>query len=525
MGPPTLSSGSPTSGRLVVAASISTVALGASLVYSYIVRRKFYSKRQGATGQLLSKEEVKQLRNQNFCKAVSVSYSNTDPLMIVGGSGSKLYDSDGREYLDTRNNVCHVGHQHPAVVQAVQQQVATLNTNTRYLHPNATLLAQRLADLLPDPLEVVFLVNSGSEANDLALRLARAATGSDNTIIVDGAYHGHTLACLEVSPYKYEKSDEFDLQPQIEDLPVGYDNPITPGKHIWKVPCPDTYRGLHRDTSEAAERYAEYVEEACRVYTEERGEELGAFMVEGGMSVAGVILPPPSYLKRCVDVVRDAGGLYIADEVQTGFGRFGSCYWAFQYGWDESGPELHVVPDIVTVGKPFGNGMPLAAVVTTREIANAFEDCGVEYFNTFGGNPVCSAAGLAVLETIESESLQKHAKEVGDYMMNKLRDLRQMLHIIGDVRGSGLFIGIELVRDQKTMEPASEETSFLCTTLKDKYAVLTSIDGPRDNVLVIKPPMTFSLQDADTFVERFEAAVTDDLANIPDINALSKTPT
>jgi len=520
----TLPSGS--SGRLV-AASIGTATVGASLIY--IIRRMLSAKCRSATplaaAEELSKQEVEQIRRQHFCSAVSVSYSNSSPLMIVGGSGSRLYDSDGRTYLDTRNNVCHVGHQHPAVVGAVQKQVATLNTNTRYLHPNATLLAQRLASLLPDPLEVVFLVNSGSEANDLALRLARAATGSDNTIIVDGAYHGHTLACLEVSPYKYEKSDEFDLVPQIEDLPAEYDNPITPRKYVWKVPCPDTYRGMHRDASDAAERYAEYVEEACRVYTEERGEELGAFMVEGGMSVAGVILPPPSYLKKCVNVVRDAGGLYIADEIQTGFGRLGSSYWAFQHGWDESDPESHVVPDIVTVGKPFGNGMPLAAVVTTREIANAFEDCGVEYFNTFGGNPVCSAAGLAVLDTIESESLQDHAEQVGDYLMSKFRDLMSQLDIIGDVRGSGLFIGVELVRDRKSLEPATAETSFICATLKEKYAVLTSIDGPHDNVLVIKPPMVFSLQDADILIKHFEEAVTTDLASMSDINTLPKTPT
>lgn len=472
----------------------------------------------------LSKEQVLELRKQHFCDAVSVSYSNTDPLMIVGGSGSKLYDSDGRDFLDTRNNVCHVGHQHPAVVAAVQRQVATVNTNTRYLHPNATLLAQKLANLLPDPLEVVFLVNSGSEANDLALRLARAATGSDNTICVDGAYHGHTLACLEVSPYKYEKSEEFDLQPQIEDLPPGYDNPITPKPSIWKVPAPCTYRGLHRG-EDAADNYVEYVEEACRVYTQERDEELGAFIVEGGMSVAGVILPPPSYLKKVVDVVREAGGMYIADEIQTGFGRFGSSYWAFQHGWDVSDPSMHVVPDIVTVGKPFGNGMPLAAVVTTREIADAFSDCGVELFNTFGGNPVCSAAGLAVLETIEVESLQAHAREFGEYLMGEFKRLQQNLDIIGDIRGSGLFVGVELVRDRRTLEPATEETSFVCATMKEKYSVLTSIDGPNDNVLVIKPPMVFRKEDVDELIEAFELAVTVDLANVSDVGSLPKTPT
>ena len=518
----------PTSGgRFMAVASVASVTVGASLAY-LLRRRSRAMNRETSTYQpsiQLSKEEVLELRKKHFCDAVSVSYSNTNPLMIIGGNGSKLYDSEGQEYLDTRNNVCHVGHQHPAVVTAVQRQIATVNTNTRYLHPNATLLAQKLASLLPDPLEVVFLVNSGSEANDLALRLARAATGSDNTICVDGAYHGHTLACLEVSPYKYEKSEEFGLQPQIEDLPPGYDNPITPKPSIWKVPAPCTYRGLHRGEEDAADNYAEYVEEACRVYTQERNEELGAFIVEGGMSVAGVILPPASYLKKVVDCVREAGGLYIADEIQTGFGRFGSSYWAFQHGWDVSDPSMHVVPDIVTVGKPFGNGMPLAAVVTTREIATAFTACGVELFNTFGGNPVCAAAGLAVLETIETESLQAHAKDVGQYLMGEVKRLQQNLDIIGDVRGTGLFVGVELVRDRRSLEPATEETSFLCTTMMEKYHVLTSIDGPNDNVLVIKPPLSFSMDDVDRFIAAFERAVTVDLANISDVGALSKTPT
>ena len=243
------------------------------------------------------------------------------------------------------------------------------------------------------------------------------------------------------------------------------------------------------------------------------------------MSVAGVILPPPTYLKKVVDVVREAGGLYIADEIQTGFGRFGSSYWAFQHGWDVTDPSMHVVPDIVTVGKPFGNGMPLAAVVTTREIADAFSDCGVELFNTFGGNPVCSAAGLAVLETIEAESLQAHAKEIGQYLMGEFKRLQHNLDIIGDIRGSGLFVGVELVRDRRTLEPATEETSFVCTTMKEKYSVLTSIDGPNDNVLVIKPPMVFNKEDVDQLIEAFELAVTVDLANVSDVGSLSKTPT
>jgi len=440
-------------------------------------------------------------------------------LPLRQGHGSRLIDETGRSYLDTRNNVAHCGHNHPHVVKAVQEQVATLNTNTRYLHPNIALLAERLAATLPDPLEVVFFCNSGSEANDLALRLARAYSGSRNTIVVDGAYHGHTLATLEVSPYKYEHSGEFSL---ISPTADNKQSPA-PGPHIYKVPCPDTYRGKHARAVDAATKYADYVRQACDYYVKERGETVGAFIVEGGMSVAGVILPPPTYLQQCIDAVHNAGGVYIADEVQTGFGRLGSCFWAFQY--QHSPEDRPVVPDIVTMGKPFGNGMPLAAVVTSRKIADAFESMGVEYFNTFGGNPVCAAAGLAVLDVIESENLQEHARDVGEYLKSSFVGLQSRLELIGDVRGSGLFLGVELVRNRQTREPASEETSFLCTTLKERYSILTSIDGFHENVLVIKPPMCFSRADADEFVSCFELAVCEDLEALADVTMISKTPT
>ena len=263
--------------------------------------------------------------------------------------------------------------------------------------------------------------------------------------------------------------------------------------------------------------------QACNYYTNTRKEKVGAFIVESGMSVAGVILPPPTYLQQCIDAVHDAGGVFIADEVQTGFGRLGSCFWAFEHL--HSPTDTPVVPDIVTMGKPFGNGMPLAAVVTSRKIAHAFESKGVEYFNTFGGNPVCAAAGLAVLDVIESEKLQERAYTVGSYLKSRFIDLQSRLDIIGDVRGSGLFLGVELVRNRETKEPASEETSFLCTTLKEKYSILTSIDGFHENVLVIKPPMCFSRADADEFVHSFERAVSDDLQAVADVTSIPKTPT
>ena len=434
--------------------------------------------------------------------------------------GSELWDEDGVRYLDTRNNVAHVGHQNPEVVLAVQKQVATLNTNTRYLHPTIVMLAEKLLQLFPnDKFQKVYFVNSGSEANDLALRLARAHTQSLHTIVLDHAYHGHTYATLQVSPYKFNHSQESILQ----------SNP-----HIIKVPCPNLYRGLHsnnnrkeEDTNTIMDGYAKNVKDACREVMD-RGERLGSFIVEGGMSVAGVILPPSRYMKQCIQAVREAGGVYIADEVQTGLGRLGTCTWAFELSGE--------VPDIVTIGKPFGNGMPLAAVVTTQEISTSFQTMGVEYFNTFGGNPVCAAAGLAVLNVLESQNLQQHASNVGTYLQSQLQQLQSTLItkksssilLIGDIRGSGLFLGVEFIKhnvdSNRVIQPATLETSFLCSVLKEKYHILTSIDGPDNNVLVIKPPMSFSQENSQTFISALEAAILVDLAQT-NLSLVTKTPT
>lgn len=454
----------------------------------------------------LNKQQVLTLRKKHYSECVSISYENSNPLMIMSGFGSRLVDESGISYLDTRNNVAHVGHQNPQVVEAVQLQVATLNTNSRYLHPNAVLLAQKLTNLLPEGLEKVFFVNSGSEANDLALRLARAYSKSKNCIVVDHAYHGHTLATLEVSPYKFDHSKEYQSDDGKFHLP---------GPHIWKVPCPDTFRGLHRGENAGTE-YAQYVVDSCKAIIS-KGETVSAFIIEGGLSVGGVILPPKDYLKISVDSVREAGGLYIADEVQTAFGRLGKWFWAFEYG--ESG----VIPDIVTIGKPFGNGMPLAAVVTTKKVAATFDSMGVEYFNTFGGNPVSAAAGLAVLNILESQRLNQHAHRIGSYLMHQLRKIKKKTGRIGDVRGSGLFIGLEMVTDQSSMTPAASETSYICSTLKEKYHILTSVDGPFENVLVIKPPMVFSMQDAKEFLSAFSQAL--ESLNHVEVYSFSKTPT
>eukprot|EP00929_Paragymnodinium_shiwhaense_P124041 TRINITY_DN9887_c0_g2_i1.p1 TRINITY_DN9887_c0_g2~~TRINITY_DN9887_c0_g2_i1.p1 ORF type:complete len:514 (-),score=69.78 TRINITY_DN9887_c0_g2_i1:199-1740(-) len=426
----------------------------------------------------LSKADVLRLRKTHFSAAQSVSYANTDPLLIVRGEGSRLYDDRGRTFLDTRNNVCHVGHSHPRVAEAVSQQVFTLNTNTRYLHPNLSLLGKRLIETFPanSGLEVCFLVNSGSEANDLAMRLAMARTDSRDVVVVDHGYHGHTVAAIDISPYKYDKMGHRPARTH-------------------KTPCPCIYRGAYRGP-DAGLRYAEHVADACRNATDGK---VAAFFVESGMSVGGVILPPPGYLQTCYAAVRAAGGVCVADEVQVGFGRFGDHFWAFE--------QQGVIPDIVTMGKPFGNGMPLAAVVTTREIAQAFEQ-GVEYFNTFGGNPVCCAAGLAVLEVIRQEGLQENAKVVGEYLRDELRSLQEKHTLLGDIRGAGLFVGIEFVRCRNSLEPATAETSEICARMKDEYQILTSIDGPFNNVIVMKPPMCFSTEDVQATISALDQVIT-----------------
>lgn len=320
------------------------------------------------------------------------------------------------------------------------------------------------------------------------------------------------MANLHVSPYKYEKGTE-------QRLVKGPSGHFVPGPHIWKVPAPHSYRKTTNDDNPAM-----HVQQACQYYQKTRGERVRAMIIEGGMSVAGVVLPPPGYLRACQAAVHAAGGLYIADEVQTGLGRLGTCMWAFEYH-DNNKDDDPLVPDIVTMGKPLGNGMPLAAVVTTRAVAERFESAGVEYFNTFAGNPVCAAAGLAVLDELETKGLQQHALRVGTYLRNQFETLqRNDVSLIGDVRGSGLFLGVELVQNRQTQQPATAETSFICSVLKSKYHILTSIDGPADNVLVIKPPMVFSQKDADYLVKCFHLAATVDLPAV-DLTRLERTPT
>ena len=420
-------------------------------------------------------QEILHLRRKHIGPSLSVSYD--EPLKIVRGSMQYLYDESGRQYLDCVNNVCHVGHCHPRVVKAAQEQIAVLNTNTRYLHDHLVNYARRLTSLLPPPLNVCYFVCTGSEANELALRLAHTYTGQKDTITLDAAYHGNTSALIDISPYKHEG-------------PGGYQRP----DYIHKVRLPDGYRGEFKYAdSEAGFRYAEDINNAINNIGEQ-GRTLSAFIAESLSGCGGQVEFPPGYLKTAYEYVREAGGVCIADEVQVGFGRVGSHFWGFE--------TQGVVPDIVTLGKPIGNGHPLAAVITTREIAKAFDN-GMEYFNTFGGNPVSCAIGLAVLDVIANEGLQQHAWHTGNYLKKRLKDLAAQREWIGDVRGRGLFLGIELVRDRNTLEPAAEEASSIIQQMKAQ-GILLSTDGPLHNVIKIKPPLPFNERDADRLVETLE---------------------
>ena len=441
-----------------------------------------------ATGrQPRSREQSLVERRERIGRNLSVSYRR--PLKIVRGVGAYLFDDDGRAYLDCVNNVAHVGHCHPRVVAAGARQMAVLNTNTRYLHDAILEYARRLTATLPEPLSVCFFVNSGSEANDLALRLARTATGRRDVIAVDVAYHGHTQALIDVSPYKH-------------DGPGGGGRP----PFVQVVPMPDPYRGPHRGVGpEAGRAYAANVGHAIAAIRE-HGAEPAAFIAESLLGCGGQIVFPEGFLADAFAHVRAAGGVCIADEVQTGFGRVGSHFWAFE--------TQGVVPDIVTMGKPAGNGHPLAIVVTTPAIADAFAN-GMEYFNTFGGNPVSCEIGLAVLDVIAEERLQENARAVGDHLMARLRALAASHPAIGDVRGLGLFIGVELVRDREARTPAPRIAGYVAERMRD-HGVLLSTDGPDHNVLKVKPPIVFSHRDADHLVDTLGSVLAEDVPSLRD---------
>ena len=429
--------------------------------------------------------EILSERRALLGKNLSVSYKK--PLKTVRGWKQFLYDETGREYLDVYNNVPLVGHSHPRVVKAAQEQLGLLNTNTRYLHESVNRYAERLMKLLPPPLEVCFFVNSGSEANELALRLARAYTGKEDVIVLEHAYHGNTNTLIDISPYKF-------------------DGPGGRGKKPWVhvAPLADDYRGLYRRDGENGG--AEYARHVAQILEKAKldGRGVAAFIAETLPSVGGQIVFPENYLSEVYRHVHVAAGVCIADEVQVGFGRLGSHFWGFEM--------QGVIPDIVVLGKPIGNGFPLAAVITTEEIADAFAN-GMEFFSTFGGNPVACAAGLAVLDVLEEEKLPENARKVGEYWMAGLRELQKRHLIIGDVRGAGLFLGIDLVADRESRAAASGQASYIVTRLRE-CGILAGTDGPLHNVIKLRPPLCFTKEDADLFCAAFGEILQEDAARV-----------
>ena len=433
------------------------------------------------TGEFKNDQEILSNRRKYLGKSLSISYQK--PLHIVRGFKQYLYDTTGRRYLDTVNNVPHVGHQHPRVVKAAQRQMAVLNTNTRYLHPNIVAFAEELVSTLPAPLSVVHFVNSGSEANELAMRMAYAWSGQRDMIAVEVGYHGNTHGAVSLSSYKFDGKG-------------GNGAPET----TQVVPIPDTYRGLYRDQQKAGYQYAAHVGQAIK-NVQNKGRNIAGFICESILSCGGQIVLPQGYLAEAYSQVRAAGGLCIADEVQVGFGRVGTHFWGFEL--------QDVVPDIVTMGKPIGNGHPLAAVVTTPEVAEAFAN-GMEYFNTFGGNPVSCAIGREVLAIIADEGLQTHALKTGNYLTQGLRELQSRYPVIGDVRGPGLFLGFELINDPETLEPAADKASYLANRMR-QMGVLMSTDGPFHNILKIKPPMCFDQENAGFLLEYLDMVLREDI--------------
>ena len=427
----------------------------------------FFKKESLSPKKKISNQEILSFRKEHLGKSLSLQYKS--PIKIVRGAGAFLMDEFGKKYLDTLNNVAHVGHEHYAVVKAGQEQMALLNTNTRYLHENINELAKELLETLPPELNVLHFVNSGSEANELAIRMVKAVTGEQDIIASEVGYHGNSNMCIAISSYKFD----------------GKGGKGAP-EHTHIFPLPDAFRGKYRGEN-TGEKYASEVQQQIN-NIHKKNRKVGGFIIEPIISCGGQIELPQGFLPKAYKLIRAAGGICISDEVQTGCGRMGKTFWGFQ---------LHdVIPDIVTIGKPLGNGHPIGAVACTQEVAEKFAN-GMEYFNTFGGNPVSCAIGAEVLKTVKREKLQENALQVGEFLKTELKKLAGEYPIIGDVRGQGLFLGIELVDQQ--MKPLADQTDYLVNRMKD-HGILMSTDGPDYNVLKIKPPIVFSKHNAEELI-------------------------
>lgn len=416
-------------------------------------------------------------RDAVFATVQEHYYAN--PPRIERGWRHHLLSTDGRSYLDIVNNVTPLGHAHPRVEQAVSRQLRRLNTNSRFHYASVVEFTERLATLLPDPLDTVFLVNSGSEAVDLGLRLAIGASGRPDVVALREAYHGWTYASDAVSTSLQDNPNALATRPS----------------WVHTVDSPNSYRGRHRGPD--AVRYAS---EAVAVIDElaAAGRPAGAFIGETFYGNAGGVALPDGYLAQVYAAVRRHGGLAVADEVQVGYGRLGHWFWGFE--------QQRVVPDIVCVAKAMGNGHPLGAVITSRAVADRYRDQGY-FFSSTGGSPVSSIVGLTVLDTLRDEDLQGNAARVGGHLKRRLEALADRYGIIGAVHGSGLYLGLELVRDRTGLEPATEETSELCDRMLD-LGVIVQPTGDHLNILKIKPPLCIDTTAADFFADMLDLALT-----------------
>jgi len=404
-------------------------------------------------------------RQKSIDPIVSLSYNT--PIYMKRAAFQYMYDGYGNTFLDAYNNIPHVGHSHPKVVEAGQKQMTMLNTNTRYVYDVLNEYAERLLDKFPTKLNKVYFVNSGSAASDLAIRLARHHTKCQNIMVMEHGYHGHTMTATDISDYKFS-------------------NKNGPGQKsfILKVPIPDTYRGKYKD-ADAGQKYAREAMDLLHNF----GDQIAAFITEPVVGCGGQVPLALGYLKNLYPAIKAQGGVCISDEVQTGFGRLGEHFWGYE--------AQEVIPDIVILGKPMGNGHPIGAVVTTQEIADSFGQ-GVEFFSSFGGNPVSCAIGLEVLNVLEEERLQQNALEVGNHYIQLMNHLKKDFDCIGDVRGSGLFLGFEIINEEGKQN--TELALTIKNELRDRH-ILMNTDGPFDNVLKSKPPLCFSKKDVDKVVE------------------------
>jgi len=423
----------------------------------------------------LNESVVLQQRQNDFGANLKLSY--TKPVMLLRGWRHYLFDQWGRPYLDAYNNVPHIGHANPRLQARISEQLKRLNTNTRYLHPAQSALARKLTSKMPEQLSVCFFVNSGSEANELALRLVRAHTGGKDMVTLDHGYHGNTTGAIDISAYKF-------------NAPGGVGKP----DWVWLMDIPDVYGGKFRQPeADCAHLYSQQVDDAINGINQ-TGGKLAGFISETFPSVGGQIIPPKGYMQSVYRKIRAAGGLCIADEVQTGLGRLGEYYFAFQ--------QQEVLPDIVVLGKPIGNGHPIGVVVTTREIADSFAE-GPEFFSTFGGSTLSCVVAKEVLDIVDDEALQANALLVGKQVLEGLNVLKEKHEIIGDVRGMGLFIGVDFVTHQSHRKPATDVAAYVINRLR-YFKIFAGLEGPNNNVLKIRPPLTIEAGDVVMLLETLD---------------------